>query len=126
MTDVSEYVDGEELTHAARLEALRDDVLLGQECQSCGYSTATPAAACQRCGSRDLTVCSLPQEGVVYSETQINVAPPGFEGPYTVALVHLSDDTPITAHVEGTVSIGESVALQGVIEDGKLPAPLFG
>jgi uncharacterized OB-fold protein len=126
MSDAADYVDGETLTDGAIARALRDGVLLGQECTACGRGTATAAAACSHCGSRDMTVVTLPEEGEVYTETRINVPPPAFEGPYTVALVQLTDGTRLTAHVESDVSVGDTVSFEGHVDEDIRPAPLFG
>jgi uncharacterized OB-fold protein len=126
MSDASEYVSGDSVTDNDIANALRDGVLLGQECGDCGHGTGTSAAACSHCGSRDLTVVTLPEDGEVYTETKINVPPPAFEGPYTVALVELTDGTRLTAHIEDEVSVGDSVSFQGIIDEDIRPAPIFG
>lgn len=117
--------EDDELTYEKWKAALREGELLGQQCEDCGRGTVTAAAACPNCGSRALTVVSLPREGEVHSETRINVAPAGFEGPYTVAVVELTEGVRITAHVRGTVSIGDTVAFEGVLEEDTEPAPIF-
>ena len=126
MSNANEYVDGDTLTDGDIARALRDGVLLGQQCADCGHGTATSAAACAHCGSRDLDVVTLPEEGEVYTETKINVPPPAFEGPYTVALVELTDGTRVTAHIESEVSVGDSVSFEGIVDEDIRPAPIFG
>lgn len=126
MSDVAEYVNDDTLTDSAIARALRDGVLLGQECTECGHGTGTAAAACSYCGSRDLSVVRLPEQGEVYTETRINVPPPAFEGPFTVALVQLTDGTRLTAHIEADVSVGDTVSFEGSIEEDIRPAPIFG
>jgi len=126
MSDAADYVDGETLTDDAIARALRDGVLLGQECTACGHGTGTAVATCAHCGSRDMAVVALPEEGEVYTETRINVPPPAFEGPYTVALVQLTDGTRLTAHIEADVSVGDAVSFQRYVDEDIRPAPLFG
>jgi hypothetical protein len=126
MSDATDYVDGETLSDGDIARALRDGVLIGQECADCGHSTATAAAACAHCGSRGRDLITLPKDGEIYTETRINVPPPAFEGPYTVALVELTDGTRITAHIESDVSVGDPVSFQGHIAEDIRPAPVFG
>lgn len=121
----SAEVDGE-LTYQKWKTALREGELLGQRCGECGRGTVTAAAACPNCGARELSVVSLPREGEVHSETTVNVAPTGFEGPYTVAIVELAEGLRLTAHVRGTVSIGDTVSFEGVLDEDTEPAPIFG
>lgn len=125
MNDGVEYVD-DTLTDSAIARALRDGVLLGQECGECGHGTGTAAAACSHCGSRDMAVVTLPEAGEVYTETRINVPPPAFEGSYTVAIVELTDGTRLTTHIEGDVSVGDTVSFKGHTTEDDRPAPVFG
>ncbi|WP_226482670.1 Zn-ribbon domain-containing OB-fold protein [Natrinema amylolyticum] len=121
-----ELIDGD-LTYASWKRALRDGVLLGQECRDCGHATAAPKAACARCGSRELETVELPATGTVYSETTITVPPRRFsdEDPYQVAIVEL-DEARVMAHIDGSAEIGDEVRLRGTIEADDAPAPLFG
>jgi uncharacterized OB-fold protein len=52
--------------------------------------------------------------GVVYTETQVHIAPPQFaaEAPYQVAIVTLEDGARVTARIAGErVAIGDRVIL---------------
>lgn len=122
---VADYLDDGRLTHRAWAQALRDGVLLGQQCGVCGRATAAPKAACGSCGSRVLDVVQLPTEGEVYAETTIAVSPAGFEAPYQVAIVSLGE-TRVLARIDGEVAIGDSVELVDVTEVDGQPAPVFG
>jgi uncharacterized OB-fold protein len=124
---VDTYLEDGELTHRAWSAALREDVLLGQECADCGHVTAAPKAACARCGARDTAVVELPTEGTVYAETTVFVGPAAFTEvePYDVALIDL-DDARVMAHVDGEVGIDDRVTFRGAVEEDDTPAPLFG
>lgn len=107
----TEYVTGDELTYGDWSEALLDDVLLGQSCGGCGYTTGAPKAACPRCGSRGLEAVELPLEGEVHSETTIQVPPEGFERGYQVVVVDVGGAR-VTGRVdEPGVEIGDEVVL---------------
>lgn len=126
-TPVDSYLEGGELTATAWANALRDHVILGQECGACGHKTAAPKAACARCGSRELAVIRLPETGRVYSETTISVPPAGYEGPYKVAIIALDEETRILAQVDEGAEIGDEAAFTGVIEEDPsgIPSPIF-
>lgn len=118
------FLENGELSASGWSRALREGILLGQNCGECGHVTSAPKAACARCGSRDLEVTRLPASGEVYSETRIAVAPEGFDAPYTVGLVSLGEAR-VLGRVPAEAGIGDSVALAGVVEAGETPAPLF-
>lgn len=114
------------LDYARWAEAVRDGRLLGLVC-GCGHTNGTPTAACPHCGSRDLERVVLPTEGVVHTETTIQVPPSGFEERgYQVVVVALGD-AKVTGRVDGGgVAIGDEVRLAGVVtEDDGHPAPRF-
>lgn len=117
--------------YEAWADALRAGRVLGVSCPDCGATYGTPISVCDDCSGRDLEPVDLPTEGTLYSVTQINVPPTGFEGSYHVGIVQLGAAR-ITARVEeGSTDdppeIEDPVVLSGVIETDKngLPAPVF-
>ncbi|KAB7513771.1 hypothetical protein DM867_08140 [Halosegnis rubeus] len=117
------------LTYDEWAAAVRDGELLGLACEECGHTNGVPTGACPHCGNRELTRVSLPTEGVVHSETTIQVPPEGFEERgYQVTVVELGD-AKVMVRIDGDserVAIGDEVVLSGVItEDDDHPAPLF-
>ena len=107
-----------ELTHGEWKRAVRDGELLGQECGACGRTQGTPKAACPHCGSTELETVELPTEGVVYTETTINVPPEGIdERGYQVAVVEVGDARVLGRLVDEGVAIGDPVELSGFDED---------
>lgn len=123
--DLSAYLTDGRLDADGWTAALADDRLLGQACPDCEHVTAAPKAACARCGSRGLEPVELPEEGTVYSATRIEVAPEGFEAPYTVALVEVGDAR-VTARIDADVEIGDEVRFRGATDSSEGPAPKFG
>ena len=108
----------ETLTHGEWNRAVREGELLGQHCDDCGRTQGTPKAACPHCGSRDLETVELSTEGVVYTETTINVPPEGIdERGYQVAVVDLGDARVMGRLVDQEVDIGDRVVLDGFDED---------
>lgn len=126
-SSVSEYVE-ESLKFSSWSEALRDEVLLGQECENCSHIATTPKAVCAACGHSTFDPIKLPTEGVVYSESTVSVAPKGFEPGYQLAIIELrgTGGGRILARVDGDVKIGDEVDLVGVYEESDAPCPIFG
>ncbi|MCX2817906.1 OB-fold domain-containing protein [Haladaptatus sp. F3-133] len=108
-------------------EAIRDGELVGLECDDCGNITGAPKAACTECGSRSVSRVSLPDEGTVYSETTVAVAPEGFEGGYKVGIVELGGTgARVLGRLDDEAEIGDEVGFVGVFENRDEPAPVFG
>lgn len=108
----------ERLTHGEWNRAVRDGELLGQRCEECGRTQGTPKAACPYCGSRELEIVELPTEGVVYTETTVNVPPEGIdERGYQVAVVEVGDARVMGRLVDQAVEIGDQVVFTGYDED---------
>ena len=105
-------------------EAVRDGELVGLECDDCGNVTGAPKAACTDCGSRSVSRVSLPDEGVVYSETTIAVAPEGLEGGYKVGVVEVGE-TRVLGRLDDDAEIGDEVEFVDVFVEEDGPAPLF-
>lgn len=123
-TDDADETEGELLTYREWAEALREGILLGQECSACGHVTAAPKAACAQCGSREVSTIELDTEGEVYSATTIAVPPERFEGQYQVALVDLGSGR-VLARIDGTAEIGDRVRFAEAMEVDGDPAPVF-
>ena len=112
------------LTYSDWAEELRDDELVGQECADCGNVTSTPKAACSDCGSRELSTRTLPEEGTVYTETTVAVAPEGFDDGYKVGIVQVGEAR-VLGRLDSEADIGDEVVFAGVFEHDGEPAPVF-
>jgi len=101
------------LTHEEWREALTDNTLLGLECTKCGHVTATPKAACVRCGSREVLEVRLPNTGRVYSKSTIEIAPEAQGSGYQIAFIDIGDARILGRIADGEyVEIGEEVELR--------------
>lgn len=108
------------LTHGEWCEAVADGRLFGQACADCGAVQGTPKAACPHCGSRELETVQLPTDGVIYTETTINVPPSGVdERGYQVAVVEVGEARVMGRLVDQDVDIGDAVVLSGYDEDSE-------
>lgn len=115
----------ERLSYEEWAEALRDGEVLGQECDDCGNVTGAPKAACTECGSRELSRVDLPEEGTVYTETTVAVAPEGFEDdPYKVGIVQLGEAR-VLGRLDDDAGIGDEVVFSGTYEHEGEASPVF-
>jgi uncharacterized OB-fold protein len=114
------------LDHSSWMKALSEGTLLGLSCEECDYLTATPKAACPRCGSRSIAVVELPDTGTVYTKTTVEVAPAEHGTGYQIALVEL-DDAKLLVRIEdgNRVEIDDEVELAGTYEYGDDVAAAF-
>lgn len=80
--------------------------LAGTVCSSCGAKQFPQRTVCPSCGSVELEAMQFKGAGVVESYTTIHVAPSGFAGPYSVALVRLDEGPLIAAEVVDDASDG--------------------
>ncbi|MFP4175398.1 MAG: Zn-ribbon domain-containing OB-fold protein [Halobacteriales archaeon] len=114
------------LTYNDWAESVRDGELVGLECDDCGNVTGAPKAACTDCGSRSLSQVALPDEGTVYTETTIAVAPEGFDGGYKVGLVELGETgARVLGRLDDDAEIGDEVEYVETFESEGEPAPIF-
>ena len=119
-------LESDGLTHDEWETALEAGTLLGLECGECGYVTASPKAACVRCGGRSVSPVRLPERGTVYSKTTIEVAPDAQGSGYQIAFVDVGDARMLARISEDEhVEIDDEVELRGTYEYDDL-APLFG
>jgi uncharacterized OB-fold protein len=112
------------LTHEVWAEGLESGTLKGLSCSSCEYVSATPKAACVRCGSREVSVIDLPPTGSVYTKSTIEIAPAQQGSGYQIALVDFEDARMLGRIADGErVEIGDRVELHDTYEyEGDLVA----
>ncbi|TSD09159.1 hypothetical protein DP107_17050 [Haloglomus irregulare] len=122
--EVPTYAEGEGLKHESWARALRDGVLLGQECADCEHVLGTPKSVCPGCSGRSLVTVRLPTSGKVFSETTIEVTPEGLGDRYQVGVVDLGP-TRLLGRMSDEVEIGDTVAFDGFVEYEDLPGPRF-
>ena len=89
--------------------------LLGSRCPSCGACFFPQRRVCSRCLADELEAAPLSSRGTVYTSTVVHQAAPGFEVPYALAYVDLSDGVRVLGQVVGVepdaVRIGMEVEL---------------
>lgn len=126
-TSVRKALEENHLDHERWEQALTEGVVLGQRCNECEYVTATPSAACVRCGSRTLIVVELPETGTVYTQTTVEVAPDEQGHGYQIAFVDLGEARLLARIADGDcVDIEDTVELNGTREHAGDIAAVFG
>ena len=114
---VEDALKEDRLDHERWAEAVTEGTILGLRCEDCGYVTATPKAACVRCGSHSVAATELPDTGPVYTKTTVEVAPTEHGSGYQVALVELGDARLLGRVADGDrVKVGDEVGLCGTRE----------
>lgn len=89
--------------------------LEGARCGACGFVTLGLRPVCPKCWLARMQALKLGRHGRVYTRTVIHQAPAGFEGPYAVGMIDLSEGIRVFAHLEtgaASPAIGDLVELQ--------------
>jgi len=79
------------LIYKQYIEALKENRLLALRCHRCNAYSIPPKKVCGQCGGEDLEVAELKGEGEIQTFTVVRVSPEGFEAPYILALVRLTE-----------------------------------
>jgi hypothetical protein len=92
-------------------DELKKGRLMGYRCRNCGGYTCPPQSVCQECGSENIELTELRNEGKLRSFTTIHVPPTGLEdeAPYTVALVETDDGPWIVGRLDCDPEIGQEL-----------------
>ena len=128
------------LTFHQYSEALKEDKLLGLECQLCGAVTVPPRMVCRKCTSLDLEVITLSGKGKIKTFTTAFVAAEGRENelPYTIVLAEMDEGPWLMGNLEGIapekvtmdiigrrVKLGHKVFSGDKYSAGEAARPLF-
>ena len=89
------------LTYKSYADALREGNLLGLKCNECQAYTAPPKKVCMEYAGEDVEIVQLSGKGKVQTFTVVRMPPEGFEEPYVVALVELSEGPWVMGNIVG-------------------------
>ena len=126
MSDVNPIPFGDP-THAPFWDAARRKTLVIQNCEACGQYQFYGRPFCLHCQS-DLVVWKEALGiATVYSITSVRKSwVPGFEPPYSVAVVELAEGPRMMTNiVNGTARIGDRVRVTWRERGGLPPVPVF-
>jgi uncharacterized OB-fold protein len=84
-------------------EALKQNIILGLKCRSCGAITVPPKMACRQCAGSDMYVVEVDGGGKIRTFTTVFVGAEGRESevPYIIVMVELDEGPWIMGNLEG-------------------------
>lgn len=83
-------------------DGAKEGKLLLNACPACdGKAYFPPRPFCPTCGSRDVTVIEASGKGRLYSYIINEMPAPGYEPPFTVAVVMLDEGVKMVSNIEG-------------------------
>jgi uncharacterized OB-fold protein len=91
--------------------------LLGGHCKLCGTRMFPKTTICPACAGETIEDVALPQEGVLYSFTDVYVGLKGLVAPAAIGYVDLTDGVRIFTHLERDghdLIIGQTVVLKAL------------
>ncbi len=100
-------------------------------CMGCGHVYFPPRPFCPACASRDVQVFAASGRATLYSYVINHRPPPGFEAPYSIAVVELDEGPRMMTNIVGTPQTPEALqldmAVQVVFEDfgDEITLPFF-
>lgn len=73
-----------------------------QACQDCGHTYFPPRPFCPSCTSRDVNVVRASGRGTLHSYVISHLPAPGFQPPYTIAVVKLDEGPKMMTNIVET------------------------
>ena len=73
-----------------------------QACRDCGHTYFPPRPFCPSCASRNVEVLRASGRGTLHSYVISHLPAPGFEPPYTIAVVKLAEGPTMLTNIVGT------------------------
>lgn len=84
-----------------RIDAKGQPRLTGGKCKSCGALNFPKRHVCAECLGVEIEDTDLASEGTLYSYSVVHQAPKGWDLPYVIGYVDLTDGIRVLAHIEG-------------------------
>jgi len=111
-------------------DGARDGKLLLQSCPFCDKAYFPPRPFCPTCGSRDVVVSEASGKGRLYSYIISHLPAPGYEPPFTVAVVMLDEGVKMVANILDYPADPEALILDMPLEvtfeqRGEIAVPQF-
>lgn len=97
-------------------DGTREGELRLQRCDDCGKVYFPPRPFCPGCASREVRVFKASGRGILYSYVINHRAAPGFEPPYSIAVVELDEGPRMMTNIVGTPQTPEALQLDMPVE----------
>lgn len=97
-------------------DGTRERELRLQRCDDCGKVYFPPRPFCPGCASREVRVFKASGRGILYSYVISHRAAPGFEPPYSIAVVELDEGPRMMTNIVGTPQTPEALQLDMPVE----------
>ncbi len=97
-------------------DGTRERELRLQRCDACGKVYFPPRPFCPGCASREVSVFKASGRGILYSYVINHRAAPGFEPPYSIAVVELDEGPRMMTNIVGTPQTPEALQLDMPVE----------
>jgi uncharacterized OB-fold protein len=97
-------------------EGTRARELRLQRCDGCAHVYFPPRPFCPKCASKQVSVFKASGRGTLYSYVINHRAPPGFEAPYSIAVVELDEGPRMMTNIVGTPQTPEALELDMPVE----------
>ena len=87
-----------------------------QRCDACSHAYFPPRPFCPECGSRDVSVFRASGRATLHSYVINHMKAPGFEPPYTVAVVELEEGPRLMSNILDCPATPEALVLDMPLE----------
>lgn len=112
-------------------DGTRERRLLLQQCESCAHTYFPPRPFCPRCSGRQVKVVEASGRARLYSYVIGQRPAPGFEPPYSIAVVELDEGPRMMTNIVGCPQTPEALQLDMPVQvswqvlDEEITLPLF-
>jgi uncharacterized OB-fold protein len=87
-----------------------------QACRDCGHTYFPPRPFCPSCASKKVEVTRASGRGTLHSYVISHLPAPGFEPPYTIAVVKLEEGPKMLTNIVGTPCAPASLRLDDPVD----------
>jgi uncharacterized OB-fold protein len=92
-------------------EGTREGKLRLQRCDACGHAYFPPRPFCARCAHRKVSIVEASGRATLYSYVIHHRPAPGFEPPYSIAVVELEEGPRMMTNIVNTPQTPEALRL---------------
>lgn len=97
-------------------EGTRQEELLLQRCKGCGGIYFPPRPFCPECSSTDIEIFKASGKGRVHTFIVSQFRSPGFDTPYSLAVVELDEGPRMMTNIVGVEQSAEAIRMEMPVE----------